>query len=223
MSLDEYNPNDPAFLISRDVDGDLSSDEHAKLEELLAGSETLRSEKRALHAAARLVDRWGERVADIDLNSHAKLAHAIVTGESDDPALGQADELLARWARRSVDVDTEAFTARVLSELRPVRRSARPWRTIFRIAIPTAAAAAVMFAASGWFSPEPDENPRCYVDYNIPAVQSVGAGSRARTVVSFAQPPREQAGLTPRPALIGYMTLGSGPALATRWVDSFPL
>ena len=222
MSKDEYNPNDPAFLVSRDIDGDLSPSERARLKACLAGSEALPNEERALRAVAGLVDRWGKRVVDVDLAHHVKLVHADATGASNDPALQKADELLLRWASRSVDVDTEAFTAGVLSKLRSDERRLRPRRTVFRFGVPAAAAAVVMLAASAWLAFGPGEDARCYVDYDIPVMQPIGSGLAAQAVVSFAQP-RDQAALTPRPALIGYMTLGSGPVAPPNWEDSFPL
>ena len=174
----------------------------------------------AIHAAVLPLD--GERAVDVDLAHHVKLVHADATGASNDPALQKADELLLRWASRSVDVDTEAFTARVLLKLRTDERRLRPRRTVFRFGVPAAAAAVVMLAASAWLAFGPGEDARCYVDYGIPVMQPIGSGLAAQAVVSFAQP-RDQAALTPRPALIGYMTLGSGPVAPPNWEDSFPL
>ena len=73
MTNEDYNPIDPEFLVSREIDGDLSNDERRLLEEALAGSEPLRTQRDKLLALNALMQKWAERSARRTLGSSARL------------------------------------------------------------------------------------------------------------------------------------------------------
>ena len=149
MSEQPYQPDDPAFLASRALDGDLSAKERQRLEEALAASKDLRAEAEQLRNIDRLVKRWGRDSAELDWVTYARLIHARV--EAEDGDLDTVDRLIEHWGREPVEFDERAFTGAVMAAVRSQQHRTPMRSVIFRIGAPLAAAAAVAIAVSGWF------------------------------------------------------------------------
>jgi len=102
---------DAGYLISRHLDGDLSSDEARALDEMLSDSDGLRREAFAYQRVDEFVKQWGEA----------------------EPA-----------------VDASRFADEVIRRIENESRGTERWRKVFRLAVPLAAAAAIvlMFSTS---------------------------------------------------------------------------
>jgi len=222
MTADAYNPDDLAFLISRRLDGDLSPTEQRRLDEALSRSESLRAEASKFDAVGQLIERWGKTPVEVDWKHHAALTSASA-GSADDERLGKVDDLLLRWRNRSVGVEAIDLTASVLAKVRSQRRRANPYRLVLRLGVPLAAAAAIAlaFTATTWFSPA--RNPICRVAIGPSSWSAAGVeqGVESRVVVAFAQS-GEAATTLQIPAAIGFATIGVEP-LGSAGEESSPL
>jgi hypothetical protein len=189
MSEKPYNPEDPAFLISRSLDRDLSEDEHRQLDQVLSESEALRAEADMLRAVDRLIKRWAAEPVELDWEPHAAMIQARVTDSDDDQALRRIDDWLKRLGDSPVEVDGERFTAAVMAGI-----GAGPQRTvrslIFRIGAPLAAAAAIAFAliATFWSEPSQVAVTRVVVGPAVKRIEGLpGAAERPMPIVSFSR------------------------------------
>lgn len=156
MSDVPYNPDDPAFLLSRSLDEKLTKAEQQQLDQALASSEALRTDADRFRRLHQLINRWGAKPVDLDWEHHAALMEAQLIGTSDADKLGKIDQLLGQWASQTVSIDEGAFKTAVLARVRAQRKT-KPWhRVIFRLGVPLAAAAAVVFAVTGilWNGPD---------------------------------------------------------------------
>ena len=151
MSEPPVQPDDPAFLASRALDGDVSAEEQRQLDEALAASEQLRIEAEQLRKVDRLVKRWAGAGVELDWASYAKLIHARVEAEVDEGELERVGRLVEHWGSAPVEFDEAAFTDGVMARIRSEERRSPKRNLIFRIGAPLAAAAAVAIAVSGWF------------------------------------------------------------------------
>ena len=151
MSEQPYQPDDPAFLASRALDGDLSAQERQRLEEALAASKELRAEVEQLRKVDQLVKRWGGADVELDWATYTKLIGARAESDADEGDLGRVDQLIERWGREPVEFDEPAFTDAVMARVRSQEQRTPRRSLIFRIGAPLAAAAAVAIAAGGWF------------------------------------------------------------------------
>ena len=223
MTGDAYNPDDPAFLISRALDDDLSEAERRRLDEALGQSESLRSEASKFEAVDRFVQRWGRRSVELDWRSHAALTQASAaegTGETDSRKI---DELLRRWGGRSDEVEAVDLTVGVLAKIRGERRRATPQRYLLRIGLPLAAAAAIILTVTTttWFAPAPQRVCRVAIGPAVRMTSRAEAAAPSSAVVSFARP-AEASAASPRPPAIGFMTIGVEP-IAAGSEESAPL
>jgi len=138
--------DDLRFLMSRSLDGDLSADESARLENALANSAELRSDRAEFVAVHRLVTEWGSNPVEIDWAAHHDLIKARIGRdakcERDDRRVG---ELLSDWAGRQ-GVSNVDLRGRVLAEIHGTHRATRPMRWVIRLGLPLAAAAAIAIA-----------------------------------------------------------------------------
>jgi hypothetical protein len=223
MMDETYNPGDPLFLVSRDLDADLSKEERDRLTEVLRSSESLRAEANRLRAVDRMVRQWGFEGVEIDWKHHAGLVAVTLRTDSDDGVLYRVDELIAAWARRRPVFDERAFTQGVLDRIKPSGRKSRvlPWA--LRLGAPLAAAAAIALAVTAtiWFVPTP-----------LPvAVVSIGHADNQKppsrpvepkVIVSFARPATDRHTVATAAPGIGYMTIGSSP-LPRAWDEPAPL
>jgi len=215
MSETPYNPNDPAFLLSRSLDDELTDDERRRLDEALASSPSLQAEAEKLRALDRLIKHWGAQQAALDLDHHAALIIAQTAGDDDADKLKKVDQLIERWASKNVLFDADRFTAvvmdRVAQELD--REMRRGW--IFRLGAPLAAAAAVVFAVIGgaWWGSKPEAV--CRVEFG-PRVAMVTAPTdmtvTPSAMVSFGRAPVEPFAETSTG--ISFGTVGSSAPVA---------
>lgn len=146
---------DPLFLVSRQLDGDLTEAEALVLDAALAASPELRAEAAQMAAAHGLVDQWAREIPSVD---EAALAHrvlAIVRAEATDRQFADVDALLHRWSQ-PVTFNERAFTQNVAKKLRAEKSRSR-LRLAYRTAVPLAMAAAVAIAVTGsfWLSATP--------------------------------------------------------------------
>ncbi len=221
MSGDAYNPNDPAFLLSRGLDGDLSAEERRRLEESLLQSESLRSEVAKLEAVNRLLARWRKTSIEVDWKHHAALTSAVARSAGD-KQLDKVDELLQRWRNRNAEVEAIDLTPGVLAEIRSQRRGANPYRLVLRLGVPLAAAAAIVLAltVTTWFAPPRD--PVCRVAIGPSwKVSVVEREFESRSVVSFVRSSEVVTTMLTPPA-IGFATIGVEPHRSVG-EDSAPL
>ena len=137
---ERIDQNDPGFLLSRSIDGELTQAESARLETLLAGSEELRRQQRQLHGLAKLLRGWARVAPQIDWTAHLALSRETVKRETEsDDKLDAVDALLVQWGKSGApEIDLRAAVLRRISR-RDVRR--RGW--ILRFGLPLAAAAAI--------------------------------------------------------------------------------
>ncbi len=152
MNETPYNADDPAFLLSRSLDEELSDEELRRLESAMASSGALRLEAENLRALDELVKRWAARKPEVDFDCHAVLTVARAGEKCDDDELRKVDRLIERWGSQGVSIEAQPFTAAVMERVTcgPGHKPRR--RLIFKIAAPLAAAAALAFAitASMW-------------------------------------------------------------------------
>ncbi len=203
-----YNPDDPLFLVSRSLDGELSADERRRLDELLAESPSLGEEARQIQSTDAAIRQWGRTRVELDWEHHAKLIQGVLA-ESSDSGLGGVDRLLTDWSRSQPDFDEEALAQSVLARIAPARRQPGIVRWTLRIGAPLAAAAAVVFAltASFWSTPAPV------------VVVSIGraAVSTPEATVAVVSIGRSNGGgrVDTTASGVGFITMGSSPLSRT--------
>ncbi|MFH1111035.1 MAG: hypothetical protein V1790_17830 [Planctomycetota bacterium] len=212
MTGNAYNPDDPAFLISRALDDDLPEAERRRLDEALAQSESLRTEALKFEAVDRLVQRWGRRSVELDWRSHAALTQASAVEGMGETGSRKIDNLLRRWGGRSDEVEAVDLTVGVLARIRGERRRATPQRYLLRIGLPLAAAAAIVFTATTttWFAPPPQPICRVAIGPSARTVTRVAPEAGSAVVVSFARS-TEALAASPGAPSIGFATIGVEP------------
>lgn len=197
MSEQEYNENDPLFLLSRSLDQELSAQKRQSLDEALASSGSLRDEAAKLRGVDRLVRRWGSLEVDANLDGFAE----AVGGAPEPEGLAGVDELVARWGSRSVESGSEALVARVMARIAPTphlaargpvaaRRPLHWQRVIFRVGAPLAAAAALALAFVTYSRVPPSSHRQVEVAWGPP----LAAVSQRVCDVSFRRVPAGQQG-----------------------------
>ncbi len=216
MGKDEkFNLNDPLFLVSRGLDGDLSAQEEIRLEELLAASPELRAESEQLKIVSQLVKSRRAVHAQIDWKLHEKLVLASI--EDHESELAGVDGLLAAWGGRKPKYDERVLADGIMVRIAPARERRRSaWRVVARLGAPLAAVAAVVLAVTAtWFAPlvQVSMTPVTVVQIG-PAQGGVGSGVSV-AIVSFARP-ADSAAPAEESLSFGYMTLGSSPIGQTR-------
>lgn len=210
MTSSDYNPNDLEFLLSRNVDGELTPEEQRHLRELLANSSELRSQDAELQSVAGLVSRWGEAPPDVDWAIHAKLVQANLT-EPAGAADQRLDALLRGWAVEQPAVNEDALLAGVMGQIR-VRRRTRALYPLLRIAGPLAAAAVLALSVSTIFWTAPAITPTVVVELGHSSLVSVSQ-SESTAVVSFARD-SGKVQTSVETSSIAFLTLGSSPAVS---------
>ena len=212
MTGDAYNPNDPAFLISRSLDNDLSEAERRRLDEALGQSESLRSEASKFEAVDRLVQRWGRRSVELDWRSHAALTQASAAEGKGETGSRKIDDLLRRWGARSDEVEAVDLTVGVLAKIRGERRRATPQRYLLRIGLPLAAAAAIILTVTTttWFAPPPQPICRVAIGPSSRTTTRVAPEAGSGIVVSFVRS-TEALAASPTAPSIGFATIGVEP------------
>ena len=76
--IDIIDRNDPLFLASLDIDGDLSAPERAQLEKALKGSPSLREQAAQLRTVAKWMDSYRKYELHIDWKTHENLVLAAI-------------------------------------------------------------------------------------------------------------------------------------------------
>lgn len=214
MSDTPYNPDDPALLISRGMDQDLSEAEQRRLDEALAESPALRAEAEQIRAIDALVKRWAARSAEVESTPFVETVLAAVELE-DDHDLRQIDRWLRGFGRDELNVDSEEYTAEVLAKLKSRQRRPQRRPLVFRLGVPLAAAAALAFAVTAprWW-PLADTQPRCRIEIARGAFMSDGdvdPSGRAAAVVTIARLPRKLASAQSTRSGVSLVAFGSEP------------
>ena len=212
MTQEIDNPGDPLFLVSRDLDGDLSKEERVRLNNALSSSESLRTEAGQLQNVDRIVKQWGAEDVEIDWKHHAELVTDMMRADLDENDLHPVDDLLAEWARRRPLWSEREFAEGVLRRIEPSRQATTPVAWAWRIGAPLSAAAAIALAvtASLWFGP----HPTSVAIVSIGHVEVNAVSNRPvepRVVVSYARPTTDKHADASDAPGIGYMTIGSSP------------
>ncbi|MCO6438264.1 MAG: hypothetical protein J5J06_14310 [Phycisphaerae bacterium] len=222
MSHDEYNPNDPLFLLSRYLDGDLTPQERTEIESRIAASPELQAELSGMRQAESIVRRATGGPVELDWDAQAEaIKKNLVENADGDAAL---DALLTRWGSTTPDMDEGRFVADVRARLQqPVRRR-NPIIRIFGYAAPLAAAAAIAIVATLGIRPTTPTT-----EVSIVSVVEIGPGSTTETrfrstsaaVVAFDR----TAGAAPRSpgGRIGMTVVSAGDARVAYGVDSPPI
>lgn len=206
------DPNDPLFLVSRGLDGDLGGDEQLLLEGLLADSESLRAEAEKLRSVSKLMNALGGSEAEVDWKTHEQLVMAQIGAKQTD--FSGVDELLEVMSRRRPVYDERALIAGIMGRIAPAKKQrAWNWRSIARVGAPLAAAAAVALAVTAnWFAPVVNMSMSPVTVVQIGPSYS-GEATESSVVVMFSRQTRTVQAME-RTESIGYMTLGSTPLIA---------
>lgn len=180
-----YNPNDPDFLVSRAIDGDLSPDEQRRLDERLGDTPVLRHEMEALQTIDGLIKRWGAGKIELDWTAHRELVEARVREQTATDEFEKVDKLVARWGRRVVQMDDRGFVDAVMNQLHAGDRRVPRRGVILRIGLPLAAAAAVVLAVTGMFWSRSAREARVFVVFDDGAMRH---GTASMTIVESEKP-----------------------------------
>ncbi len=151
MTEAQYNPNDPAYLASRALDEELPAEERRRLDAALAESAELRVEAGELAGVDRLVKRWAGDGPELDWENHARLVSDRINSDVDEGDLAQVDRLLTRWGQDSAEIDADRFTAEVMQRVCAADQRHPRRNLLLRLAVPLAAAAAIVVAVTGPF------------------------------------------------------------------------
>ena len=157
MNEQPINPNDPGFLLSRQLDGDLTDDERRRIDDALCLSESLRDDAASMRKTNDILRRWAGAPVELDWEGHAALINARCQTDDTSQDQPELDGILTRWSQDDVAFDEDKFMDGVMQRIggnaRDIERpSSHRW--MLRIAMPLAAAAILMFALIGgpWMS-----------------------------------------------------------------------
>lgn len=217
MTTDSYNPRDAEFLLSRDLDGELSPDERRALQARVQQSPALGNESTGFGAVADLLRQWGTTAPDVDWDAHLALTMARLDddAEAGDQAL---NSLLSRWAANAPAHDDSRFTQLILSQIRGKLRQPA-YRRILRWSAPLAAAAALAFVVTAVYWHDPPVKTLAIVQIGPVSPDSEYEPlTDSRAVVSFA---RAAAPAERNESGIGLLSLGD--SVASRSSDAAPL
>jgi len=214
MTANPYNPGDPEFLLSRDLDADLSGEERRLLHKALSDSADLREQADDWRRIHDMVVRWGREPVSIDWNTHADLVAAHVSDGPSQATERELSQVLRDWAAQSIAVDEDRFTQAVLTKIR-ARRRVPAYSVILKWGAPLAAAAVfgLMVTATTWFTAA----PKAVSIITLGSADMVEPGAPIRSVVSFGRTAPE----APSTANgIGLLSMGASPM---RFGDAGPL
>ncbi len=195
MRSEEINPNDPMFLVSRNLDGELTGAEQSRLAKLLSESPEMRREAEKYCELNEALKSFGCSMPDVDFGDFSDRVRQSLGSSEDDAQLVEVDQAIQSWASKPVVFDEERFTAGVLEQIGESRSSTSRSRSIlFRIGMPFAAAAAVALVWIGGFRNE--HQPRRVADVQIGGIERVAThishgNTRLASVVSFDRTPVE--------------------------------
>jgi hypothetical protein len=208
MTDQAYNPNDPEFLMSRDLDQDLSENERRRLQEAADHSPALRAQAAQLCRLDQLLRRWGDSTHEAGSRDLAPTIVARLAREQAESP--EIDRILTRWAATDVNVEND-FASAVMARLRAERRQPVWSRRVLRIGAPLAAAAAIAIAVTAglWSPPE----PKAVVRVVIREAAYEPAPAPSRVVVSFVRRIAEPDLRVAARADVSFMTVG------TSWPD----
>ena len=210
MKKDEkINWNDPLFLVSRSIDGDLSAEEQVRLDEALAASAELGLEAEKLRRVAGLVESRRTTSAQIDWETHGQLVMAQIA--EDEWELAGIDSVLQQWGARAPQYDERDLARNVMARIAPARQRGRSaWQAALRLGAPLAAAAAVALAVTAtWFAPATKTSMMAVTIVQIGPPDDFMSGE-SNSIVSFAKPAANPVEAS-ESLSFGYMTLGSSP------------
>ena len=214
MTDRSYNSNDPSFLASRDLDGDLSPEERAQLERAIAASPTMREDAEEIRAVDRLVKQWAVQPVEVDWEHHAANIIARIECEETPAERAALDRVLVRWKSQPLDLDEDAFTTAVKDRLVGVvgSRTRRAW--VWRLGVPLAAAAAVAIALTARIWIAPMGQPVAVVRFGSShSADRVDGSTAAKMVsnVSYARAVVDRPTATDDEGWISIGSLGAGP------------
>lgn len=219
-----YNPYDPAFLLSRSFDEELTEDEQRRLDEALASSPSARREAEELRALDRLIRRWGAEEVALDWENQRHLIVAEASSEDDAEALGKVDALIERWGAEVVAFDEERFTESVMKQV--ASEPGRKWRgLILRLGAPLAAAAAIAVAVTIGIDRPAPRNPVSLIEFDLHLAMVDLRTTQTGTptaVVSFSRLPVEVGEEHTDETVMGFGFVGS-TAIMTLPGESPPL
>lgn len=188
MTDTPYNPDDPNFLASQRLDGDLSPEERAALDRAIEASPELRQQAEGIAAVDGIVKRWADLPVEIDWQHHAANIVARIEQEETPEERAAIDGLLLRWKAHPVDLDEDSFTTAVTDRLADSAAS-RPSRTrrawLWRLGAPLAAAAAVVITLTARFWSAPVGRSMAVVHYAATSPEFVASGPDAAKIVSI--------------------------------------
>lgn len=199
MSDTSFNPNDPLFLASRWIDGDLSPEELRQLEAAMRRDPSFAREVEQLKSTNDLLGRWSAAEPGVDWSRFERVIGDLAVPESEARELDQVDALLQRYSAREPDIDWNDFAAGVMEEI-GARRTASRLILAWRVGLPLAAAAAIALAVTAipWTaapiaSPLPTKHEPLaaapLIDVTITPSSSAkwSTTGTVRTVVAFAR------------------------------------
>lgn len=206
------HPDDPLFLVSRRLDGDLSDTESRSLAERLVASAELADAAKRMESLDQAIRRATPGLPALDWTHELELTLGRIADDVSNSEDQQIDTALERWAHatsvKDVDLAPHVITKLAgAAKQSPRRRLVLPW------AVPLAAAAAIAMIVMGpWFGGEiqrPVEGPAIAT---LPGpVVNVVMGPQGHTDGSEAVSPAPS--LTARAANVVVFDRGSAVAL----------
>lgn len=151
---EDFNPLDPEFLLSEQIDRALCETEQRALEDAVAASSNLRRAARDYQRLRGVLSAWTRRCPAVDADAFQRRVREAMRDEPDAPNI---DADLARWAGSAPRPSADDFVAAVrakISDSHPARDGSDNPRSRLvrrlRLGAPLAAAAAIVLAFSLW-------------------------------------------------------------------------
>lgn len=152
MTEPTIHPDDPLFLVSRQLDGDLSEAELKALVVRVSASPELTDAARRMQAVDEAVRRSMPGLPALDWAREAEMVLGRIADAFANPEDHRIDAALDGWSR-ATSVEDADLAGRVLSKVTAAK--AKPRRLVLPWAVPLAAAAAIAMIVMGpWFGGE---------------------------------------------------------------------
>jgi hypothetical protein len=218
VSENQYNPNDPAFLMSRSIDEPLDEQEKQRLADAINHAVDLREELEAFRGVDRVVKQWGGKHVAVGAD---RFVNNVLTRLADetDQADDEVDRILTQWGQYAPEVNEQLFVEAVLTRAKAKRLGLGLRPLVFRIGLPLAAAAAIALAVTAglWFDRDFALNaPVSKVHYaaldSATDVEvTMGAAPRASRVVVFDRTAVASVSRTDNGRGVSFIVVGSSP------------
>ena len=154
MTESTIHPDDPLFLVSRQLDGDLSETESKELAVRLAASAELADAARRMRSTDEAIRRAMPSLPALDWVRETELVLGRIADDGANSGDQQIDTVLERWAQ-ATSVQDDDLAKRVINTVAGAAKASSRRRLVLPWAVPLAAAAAIAMIVMGpWFRGE---------------------------------------------------------------------